>query len=302
MAKSRRQKKKERRPAPVSPPAPSLVHGTLAFFQIGDAAQDTMRLQPLRVALLLAIALHQLNSFPMIGVAFFGAAALSLVPGAGRWACLVGFVLLAGRHVSTFPDVSNHSYLESVLLLLLSLGDERRKEEGALALQGVRWLTVLVFVWAGLNKIWYGAYFDGRLFVLLASGRESFAAPFAQILSADEWGHIAALDPRRIGAGPFLPTSSILPAVANASWVAEIAIGVLLLIPATRLYGAIAGLGLLLVIEALMREVTFGLVTANLLFCSLPVRSQRIGAAVLGGIVLVLVPFKLGYLSGFDFM
>ena len=68
-----------------------------------------------------------------------------------RLACAIALLPALYGCFTVFPFLPNHTALATCVLALLALLDTDG-EEGELLLQAVRWITVLVFVWAGLQN------------------------------------------------------------------------------------------------------------------------------------------------------
>ncbi len=196
--------------------------------------------------------------------------------------------------VIELPETGNHQYLFLVLLALsalLSGGDER---EGPLLLALSRWAVLVVFFYSGVQKLVHGHWFDGQ-FVANAVSLPSFRPALEALLSAGDWDRLRALD-GSVGSGPYVLTDPFLLASSNLVWMAETALPVALLLPATRWWAWPASLALLGGIELVARELVFGTLFASGVLLFAPLRVQRAGA-VLGGVLLVvLLSMRLGLL------
>src|SRR5262249_42928725 len=102
--------------------------------------------------------------------------ALGITTLSARWGRL-GFVGLAiaqsVRLWNDFPAAGNHSYLELLLCFLCPLLAFSRQAERTLFLRAVRWMTMVVFFYAGLQKVVHGYYFRGQL-LAYSMGIEAF--------------------------------------------------------------------------------------------------------------------------------
>ena len=188
-------------------------------------------------------------------------------PRYSRHATITFFATFLFLGILRFPDIPNHSYLELAVLALAALLDPRKSDENQLLLQGCRWTVLIVLFSAGLQKLLYGSYFDGRaLATALASSQAKFAVFFEFILPADEFSRI--IDPVNQGPHRFHSTIGLL--VSNASFLAELMIPVAILFARTRTVATYLGLGLVFAIQLGAREVFFGALMIHLLLLIFP--------------------------------
>jgi hypothetical protein len=210
----------------------------------------------------------------------------------GRWRrqAFLGLALVVGSLLTiVFPGGGNHEYLEFLLCLLCAALDPDVSEERLLLRDSVRWMTVVILFWAGVQKLVHGFYFDGE-YLAYSVSRETYASVFSWLLPADELARLAALD-GSAGTGPYATRDGLFLAVSNATYILEIALAPLLLFRATRRVALVLVLLLLLGIESAAREMFFFFVQLNmlLLFLDGDLNRRLIGpiAAVLAGMLLV---------------
>jgi hypothetical protein len=183
-----------------------------------------------------------------------------------RWArpaCGTLLALMAADHASAFPLNANHQYLGMIVLGLCCMLDPDQADEGRLLLQALRWLPVLGLLWAGLQKVLWGYYFDGTFLAYAISYNDSFAALFRWVLPVAEIDRLRALE-FVVGAGPYRVASPLFVAISNLTWVGELLLPLLLVWRRTRPLGIVAVILHIAAIEAGARELFFGLLMVNL--------------------------------------
>jgi len=184
---------------------------------------------------------------------------------AGRLACALALPVVLWETAWLLPATANHGFLALVMLFLCALFDPDREGEDALLLQGLRWLAVIVFCWAGLQKALHGLYFGGEfLSWALAVGGARWVEAFAWALPGPELARLEAL-PQSVGSGPFRMDSLLLVLVSNAVWIGEVALGAGMLSKRLREAAAVCAIGLVLAIQTAPRELMFALLYTNLL-------------------------------------
>lgn len=193
-----------------------------------------------------------------------------------RIACVLVLVYIP----SYLPDSANHVFLELLFLAFLSFLDERDEEEGVLLCSALRWLVAVVFLWTGVQKLLYGYYFDGQFLAYMAATKTWFGDVFRYLIPAEELQRLVAFNEPaasgtvvftpRIGAGPYSVHSALFVAVSNAVYVFEIVVGLLLLVPRTRVLAALASILFVVFIELGARELTFGFLITNAFMLYLP--------------------------------
>ena len=187
-----------------------------------------------------------------------------------RRAALLGLMVIQlYRVIASFPMTANHVFLQLFLLIMVVSCDFEKEEEQDLFLQSARWLFVIVFFYAGVQKLVHGYYFQGEFFAYHL-GRESFALGLQPFMSPGELERFTVEFTGRVGDGPYRFDSLAMVALSNAAYVAEIAIPLLWLTRRTRFLGVLAAVGFLVVTEFMAREFHFGLLFANGLLLFLP--------------------------------
>jgi hypothetical protein len=182
-----------------------------------------------------------------------------------RLACLLALPLALLGCVSVFPLLPNHTALAAMLLALLALL-EPEAEEGELLLQSLRWMTVLVFVWAGVQKALNGLYFRAEFLTwMIAHGPSAWRGFFGTFVPADEIARVAALPRFGIDLGPYRIASLPLVLASNGAWLGEILLGLGLLWQRVRPAAVVGALALVFLIQAAPHEWMFALLYAQLL-------------------------------------
>jgi len=201
----------------------------------------------------------------MICACFLG----GLHPKFSRWAMRIAALLVGLQVALSFPFTPNHWFLEFVCLAFLALLDENDKQEGELLLQALRWFTVTFFFYSGLQKIFYGYYFDGQFLsyiMVFDSVEDRFASFLRFFMPASEFERLMAIGPDlEHGDGPFSVDSTLFCILSNGVYVFELLAPLLLLIPKVRPLAALLSIGFIIAIEAGARELVFGALMINLL-------------------------------------
>jgi hypothetical protein len=205
------------------------------------------------------------------------------------------FALVALAHgtviVREFPAAGNHAYLELLLCLLCVLIDPDDADERRLFLRAVRYMVALIFVYSGIQKAVHGYYFQGQ-FLAHSLWVDSFRPVLALLMPADEYARLAAFS-RAVGEGPYIVRSTFFVLLSNAVWIAEILLGVLLIVPRTRTLAVFASIAFVAGIEVAAREVFFGFVFVNSILLYLPGDVHRRLVVPMA----VLLPLLIGILA-----
>jgi len=243
-----------------------MVDRLLTFMSIDDRDSRGSKLSTFHLILLLTIAVHQVTTARWIQAGIILLCALvGLKERYRRWATAVALIVLLVRHVSTFPLVSNHSYLEFILISLYCWIDSSRAEERELFLQACRWLAVIIFFYSGVQKLWYGEYFDGRYLAYLAAMADRTRTGFELIIPPEEFSRLATYA-AQAGSGPFLIDSTLFRLLSNSAWITEIVLSLLLLCRRVWLPAVVFGIFTVFIIEFIAREFIFGILMISLLF------------------------------------
>ena len=143
-----------------------------------------------------------------------------------------------------------------MLAIAFSALDDRNEEHRLLQLRATRFIVVVVLFWSGLQKLVGGYWIRGQ-FLTFALGREPFRGMLGWLVPADELTRLTSYT-GAIGDGPYLVEAPLLTVASNAVWVAEIALGLLLLLPACRRFAWPAACLFVLALELVARELMFG--------------------------------------------
>lgn len=207
------------------------------------------------------------------------AALLGLARGLARRMSGLCLTLVLAETVRGLPFTANHVALEALVLALLALLDERDEAEGALLLASLRWSTAVMFLYTGLQKLWWGYWSQGEMLAYLTATEERFALALGRLLPAEELARLRSFNESliapgrwqpRIGAGPYRVDSAAWVVLSNGVWLFELAAGLALCVRKLFVPAALASLLVVAFIELGARELTFGLLMANLLLLFLP--------------------------------
>lgn len=197
-----------------------------------------------------------------------GLAALCVLAlaGRGRLACQLALPLALALVVRGHPRTANHTFLALVLLGLLALLDPDRDDEGALLIQSLRWLAILVFFWAGVQKALSGLYFRGEFLTwMVANGLDRWPQVFGPLIPQPELERLSSLPRFAAGVGPYRADSWLLVLASNAVWIGEIALALGMLLRRTREAAALGAIALVVLIQLAPREWMFALLYVPLL-------------------------------------
>ncbi len=186
--------------------------------------------------------------------------------GRGRLCCALAFPLVAWNVSWIFPLTANHNFLVLVLIGLCACFDAEEREEEALLVQSLRWVAILIFFWAGAQKVLHGMYFRGEFLTwMVAQGVERWADIFGWMMPEGEVARLRSLPRYMAGAGPYRVDSLLFLLAANSVWVGEVALAVGLVFRRTRELAAIGAILLVFLIQLAPREFMFALLYTNLL-------------------------------------
>ncbi len=234
------------------------------------------------------------HSFALSGAVLTVCCVLSL-GSRGRLACLIATpvaLLLVG---GLFPFTPNHTFLAWLCLAVFAALDPRVPEEDALALCALRWLAVMMFFWAGVQKASYGLYFGGEFLTwMIAHGGERWSEVFGLVVSAAELTKLEAYARYSAEAGPYRAASLALVLLSNGVWLGEIALAFGMLWRRTRTLAALGAIGVTFALQLAPREFMFALLYAQLLLLFVPGEWNRRLLAVLLASYAYLLAALLG--------
>ena len=209
-----------------------MINRFLSFMSIDDRDTQESKLYYFQLVLLLTSAIHHVD----LSVILLGCALLGLNTRYSRPAALVALLVLLLGVVTFFPGVANHTYFEVILLAFLCWIDRSKEEQRELFFQSCRWFLIIVFFYSGVQKAWYGEYFDGRYLAHLVTAVERTRTGFELLLPPEEFSRLLSY---RIlpGNGPFLVDSLFFKILSNGAWISEITAALLLLFRRTRTLG-----------------------------------------------------------------
>ncbi len=197
-----------------------------------------------------------------------------------------------------FVSSANHLYLELLCVALLCVADRRARPDRALALHGLRWLTVIVLFHTGLQKLLYGHYFHGDFLAFMVGTQDRFARLFQLLLPAAEVARLQSLDPWQTGAGPYRTGHLPFVLASNAVVLAELVLPALLLLPRTRLWGAACAMALMASIQLGALELGFAFLFLNLLLLFAPPRWASLVLPIFAATLLYALGAAAGWLPG----
>ena len=187
-----------------------MIDRFLSLMSIDDRDTQESKLWCFQLVLLLTSAIHHVD----LSVILLGCALLGLKARYSRPAALVALIVLLLGVVTFFPGVANHTYFEVILLAFLCWIDRSKEEQRELFFQSCRWFLIIVFFYSGVQKVWYGEYFDGRYLAYLASVAERTRAGFELLLPPEELSRLLGYRIRP-GSGPFLVDSLFFKTLSN---------------------------------------------------------------------------------------
>lgn len=213
-----------------------------------------------------------------------------------RAAAVAACAVLAIKFAASFPTTSNHFFIEFLCVALLAFCDPRVAAERALLLSTLRWMTVIVLFYTGLQKVLYGTYFDAQFLGVALGHKASFAWLLGWIVPPEEMARLQDLHPLGAGSGPFAIRSPLAVLASNGVYVFEILTPAALVWRRTRPWAAGAALLVVAAIEAGARELLFGLLFVNLLllFFARPVNRAVLPASL--AVLLALAASRFGLL------
>jgi hypothetical protein len=188
-----------------------------------------------------------------------------------RVACALAFPIAVALVGWIFPGTPNHTFLAVLLLGLFAWFDLEREDDSRLLLQALRWMTVIVFFWAGAQKALNGLYFRGEfLSWMIAQSQDHWAAVFGWLVPVEEIERLRALPRFYAGAGPYRVAAWPFLLVSNGVWIGEIVLAGLMLTRRFRHWAALAAIGLVVMIQSAPHEWMFALLYSQLLLLFVP--------------------------------
>lgn len=200
-------------------------------------------------------------------------------------------VLLGVDVIVSFPGGANHFYLEVIIMAVFALCDVRKAPDREAALVALRWLGIIVMFYSGLKKVLFETYFRGQ-FLATRMDHPGFSFVFKPLLGEEEFQRLVYLSSSE-APGPYVFTSIPALIVSNSVYVAELLVALLLLIPKTRMGGALLGLAVVVGIEVVARELLFGVLCSYLLMLFLPSAWSKLWFRFSAVVVVGLIPLQL---------
>jgi len=254
--------------------APGWIDRLLAYMDGDDPATELSKVRAFQWIFVLIVCteywaratpqgndLHVSNWVALPLVTALGVATLS--KGWGRLGFAGLAVMQSVRIWNDFPGVGNHSYLELLLCLVCAFLDIRQRQERMLFLRTVRWMTCVVFFFAGIQKVVHGYYFRGEILAYSIS-IDAFKPFLHALFPADDYLRLSQYQ-GKAGDGPYLVSSWLVVLLSNGTYLFEMGLVPLLVWRRTRALAVVSGLVFLLSIESAAREIFFGLIYVNML-------------------------------------
>lgn len=218
-----------------------------------------------------------------------GAALVVAVPErrAGFW---LGLAATCSFVALTFPTTANHGYLTLWCMALAVWAHVSPLPDKPLILTVAKWQCVIVLIASGLQKLMLGTYDHGEYFAFqLARGEPRFTSVLSPWVSIEDLSRTMSVDGRYAFASFGVPTmiSLFVPC-------AEIALGLLLLVPGVRRSIANLACVFLLTIQIVTGEFTFALLMVALCATFLPVR-RMVGVSRFAAVLLIVIGGSIAF-------
>ncbi|MEZ4880739.1 MAG: hypothetical protein R2801_11315 [Chitinophagales bacterium] len=184
-------------------------------------------------------------------------------------ALIMGLSMLLYKLYTSFPQNSNHFYIETILCicLLLFLTKKINDERISILNHFILLITVFVLVGSGVQKLLAGTYIDGSF---LAS-QIKFNALFSNFFALIAPNEVERISTQSIET-PFYFKNKMLILLSASIPIVEIIAGGMLVFKKTRFIGVVLGVLTLIGIEIVARELMFGLLFITLITFQLPDR------------------------------
>ena len=183
-----------------------------------------------------------------------------------RQACQFALPFVAYTVISTLPGTPNHTILAALVIGLLACFDADDSEDGALLLQGLRWIAIIIFFHAGLQKALHGHYFQGQFLAwMIGHGPEEWAQLFSWILPEAEITRLKSIPRYLPGGGPYRVDLPLFLLLSNSVWVGEIVLAAALCHHRTRELAAFASILFVFLLQLAPREFMFALLYSQVL-------------------------------------
>jgi len=275
------------------------VDRALAYLDGDDAATELSKVRSFQRILMLIVcveffakAAHDSNDLQLnywIGLPLITVLGVATLSARWRRAAFAGLAIAQSVRIwNGFPSTGNHSYLELLLCSLSAFLDIDRREERTLFLRSVRWMTCVVFFYAGLQKLVHGYYFRGEV-LAYSIGLETFRPVLQLLLGPDDLVRLSHYQ-LKVGEGPFVVSTPYILVLSNATYMIEMGLVPLLVSRWTRTVAVIGAIVFLLAIETMAHEFFFGLLFINMLlmFLDRDVNRRLVGlfAVALGCMLL----------------
>jgi hypothetical protein len=242
------------------------------------------------------IALPRIGSIT-VAIVLTACCALALTRYA-RLAPVLALPALVLRLYWTLLWIPNHTFLVFVCVVLLALLDPDREDEGDLLLQSLRWVAIVVLCYTGVQKALHGCWFRGEFLAWMVShGTDDWRWVLGWLVPAEEMARLRSFG-YEPGSGPYRVASIPFIVLSNLTYLAEIALAVLLLLRRTRTAAAVIAISLVLLIQLAPREFMFFLLFSNILLLFIPGNQNRRLAPLLVFLYLYLLGAFAGILPG----
>jgi hypothetical protein len=199
--------------------------------------------------------------------------------------------------VDQFPATPNHHFLLAVIASALWIAGPAGAKSSDNARLVVLFAMVSVMIWSGVQKLAWGAYRDGSYLAMLIATDERFRNAGGLLLPRAELERLVELGQPAAGKGPYILTA---PLARLVSWLLpflEIGAGTLLLLRRYRRVACVLGGVIVIGIELVAREFSFGMMCL-LCFLYLGRPSSRMRSTILTVLfclVVVLVIVRIAF-------
>lgn len=224
------------------------------------------------------------------------AAIASLWPRRGRQAVALGAFVVLAEVILSFPEIGDHVYLELFGLTLFVLLDPESTDDGPLLRSTLCWMGVIVLFHSGLQKLSYGYYFFAEFPLAAIAANDPVGQLFAWLVPAGEVARLRGLNLLLPDAGPFRTDSVPLIILSNAVWALEIELAVMMAVPGTRRFAAIAAIMSVAVVQFVGHQPMYALLLIQFFLLCIPGQWNRRLAFVLAAAYVVVFLTQAGVL------
>ena len=221
---------------------------------------------------------------------------LALRPDSRRLASGLTLGILIASFIWLFPGNSNHRFLVMVslsVLVFLRLDDDNEAQMGVATL---RWITLIVLFYTGLQKLLYGTYFRAEFLSWMVAHTERFGAALVPLVSAPEMARLQAVAGLPLAEQVYRTTAPALLAVSFGTWALEMSLPALLAWRRTRRIAVGAVVFFIALVQVAALEFSFGVVFVGLLLLFAEANWIRRLLPLFAVLLLAVLGSQLGWL------